>query len=91
MLLGKVIGNVVSTVKAIGYESKKILIIQPIGPKGDPKGKSFLAVDTVQAGVGDTVVTLDEGGSARVAIKEPGTQTVKCVVVGIVDHISKEI
>jgi ethanolamine utilization protein EutN len=91
MLLGKVIGNVVSTIKATGYESRKVLIIHPIDPAGNYTGKSFLAIDTVQAGVGDTVITLDEGGSARVAIKESGTLTIKCVIVGIVDHISKEI
>ena len=82
MILGKVVGNVVSTVKAVGYESKKILIIQPIDPDGNPKGKTFLAVDTVQAGVGDTVITLDEGGSAKIATKEPKTHTIKLVVVG---------
>jgi len=91
MLLGKVIGNVVSTIKVVGYESRKILIVQPVDPSGNAVGKSFLAVDTVQAGVGDTVITIDEGGSARVAIKEPKTFTVKCVIVGIVDNVSKEI
>ncbi len=91
MILGKVIGNVVATVKATGYDSRKVLIIQPIDPAGNPKGVSFLAVDTVQAGVGDTVITLDEGGSARVAIKEPKTFTIKAVVVGIVDSISKGV
>ncbi len=90
MTLGKVIGNIVSTERAIGYESKTILIIQPIHPDGNPKGKTFLAVDTVQAGPGDTVITIDEGGSAKTAIKEPQTFTVKTVVVGIVDHIILE-
>ena len=91
MILGKVIGNVVSTVRAVGYDSKTVLIIQPIDPSGNPKGKSFLAIDTVQAGVGDTVIALDEGGSAKMAIKEQQTSTIKVVVVGIVDHISKEV
>lgn len=88
MILGKVIGNVVSTVRAPGYESKKILIIQPIGPNGNPKGKSFLAVDGVQAGVGDIVLTIDEGNSARFVIGEPESFTVKAVVAGIVDDIN---
>ncbi|MBI5218200.1 MAG: EutN/CcmL family microcompartment protein [Bacteroidia bacterium] len=88
MILGKVIGNVVSTIKAKGYESKKILIIQPIDPAGNPKGKSFLAVDAVQAGVGDTVFTIDEGNSARDVINEPDSFTIKSVVAGIVDEIN---
>ncbi|RLD50018.1 MAG: hypothetical protein DRI94_09750 [Bacteroidetes bacterium] len=91
MILGKVIGNIVSTERIIGYKAKTILLIQPIEPDGSYKGKTFLAVDTVQAGVGDTVITLDEGGSAKIAVKEPNTHTIKTVVVGIVDYIKKEI
>ena len=91
MILGKVIGNIISTERAIGYSGRTILIIQPIEPSGIFKGKTFLAVDTVQAGVGDTVITVEEGGSATTAIKEPDTHTVKTVIVGIVDHIIKEI
>lgn len=88
MNLGKVIGNVVATTAVNGYESKKILIIQPIDPKGNPKGKTFLAVDAVQAGVGDTVITIEEGNSARAVINEPESYTIKTVVAGIVDEIN---
>jgi ethanolamine utilization protein EutN len=88
MILGKIIGNVVSTVKANGYESRKILIVQPVDPSGAPKGQSFLAVDTVQSGVGDTVLVLEEGGSARMILDEPETFTIKAVIAGIVDEIS---
>lgn len=88
MILGKIIGNVVSTVKSIGYESRKILIVQPVDPSGAPKGQSFLAVDTVQAGVGDTVLVLEEGGSARMILDEPETFTIKAVIAGIVDEIT---
>ena len=87
MILAKVTGNVVSTIKAIGYESRKILIVQPINPDGKSKGKSFLAIDTVQAGTGDTVLIMEEGGSARLILDEPGTFTVKSVIAGIVDEI----
>lgn len=88
MILCKVIGNVVSTIKANGYESKKILVVQPIDPIGNFKGKSFLAIDAVQAGEGDTVLVLEEGGSARAIINEPQSLTVKSVVAGIVDNIN---
>ncbi|OFX22178.1 MAG: hypothetical protein A2033_14470 [Bacteroidetes bacterium GWA2_31_9] len=88
MILAKVIGNVVSTVKEKGYESKKILIVQPVDYNGKNNGKSFLAIDAVQAGVGDTVLILEEGGSARDIINEPESMTVKCVIAGIVDEIS---
>ena len=88
MILAKIIGNVVATVKATGYESRKILLVQPIDPSGAPKGKSFLAVDAVQAGPGDTVLILEEGGSARLILEEPDTFTIKAVIAGIVDHIT---
>jgi ethanolamine utilization protein EutN len=88
MILAKVIGNVVSTIIAKGYESKKILIVQPIDPSGNPKGYSFLAIDAVQAGIGDTVLILEEGGSARAILNEPESLTVKAVIAGIVDQIT---
>lgn len=91
MTLGKVIGNVVSSVTAAGYKSRTVLIVQPISPEGKPKGSSYLALDSVQAGVGDIVFTIEEGGSAKIAFNEPDTHTIKLVVVGIVDHIVKEI
>jgi len=88
MILGKITGNAVSAVSEPGYESRKILVVQPIDPSGMPKGQSFLAIDTVQAGVGDTVLILEEGGSARMILDEPETFTIKAVIAGIVDHIT---
>lgn len=88
MILAKITGTVVSTVKEPGYESRKILIVQPVDPSGAPKGKSFLAVDAVQAGIGDTVLVIEEGGSARMILNEPDTFTIKSVIAGIVDHIT---
>ena len=88
MLLAKVIGNVVSTIKVAGYESRKVLIVQPVDGLGKTQGKSFLAIDSVQAGVGDTVLIVEEGNSARQVINEPKALTVKCVICGIVDSVS---
>jgi len=88
MILAKVIGNVVATSIAPGYESKKILIVQPVDPHGNNKGKSFLAIDAVQAGEGDLVLVLEEGNSARAIIKEPESLTVKAVIAGIVDEVT---
>ena len=91
MTLGKVVGSIVATTKMYGYESKKMFFIQPIDPEGKPVGKSFLAVDSVQAGIGDTVLVLEEGGSARMIINEPESLTVKTVIAGIVDEIAINI
>jgi len=86
MILGKVIGNVVSTIKLSVYQGYKILIIQPVNNKEEPQGESFLALDTVQAGVGDTVLVIDEGNSSRL-IMNNSTAPVRTVIVGIVDTI----
>lgn len=89
MKLGKVIGTVVADTKAKGYESKKILVIQPLDGDQKPLGTSFLAIDAVQAGVGDLVITIEEGNSARQVINDADALTVKTVVAGIVDEVSK--
>ena len=88
MILAKVIGNVVSTIMAPGYESKKLMLVQPVDPSGKPKGKAFLAVDAVQAGVGDLVIIMDEGNSSRAILKEPDSLTIKTVIAGVVDEVS---
>ena len=91
MILATIIGDVVSDIKIKDYEGLKMLIVQPIDPDGTPKGKTFLAVDGVQAGVGDTVLIMDEGGSARMLLDTPKIMTIRAVVAGIVDHITREI
>ena len=86
MILGKVIGNVVSTIKLPVYKGYKILIVQPVNDKKEPQGESVLALDTVQAGVGDTVLVIDEGNSSRL-IMNNSTAPVRTMIVGIVDAI----
>jgi microcompartment protein CcmK/EutM len=88
MILAKVVGNVVSSSKHRDYEGFKLLVIQPVDHTGTPKGKSLLAVDAVQAGIGDTVLVIDEGGSGRAILGAPDNRTVRTVVTGIVDEIS---
>ncbi len=87
MILGKVIGNVVSTIKLPIYQGYKILIVQPVNNKEEPQGESVLALDTVQAGVGDTVLVIDEGNSSRL-IMNNSTAPVRTMIVGIVDAIN---
>ncbi|MBA7499514.1 Carbon dioxide concentrating mechanism protein CcmL [subsurface metagenome] len=88
MILGKVIGNVVSTIKLPVYQGYKILIVQPVNDKEELQGESVLALDTVQAGVGDTVLVIDEGNSSRL-IMNNSTAPVRTMIVGIVDTINK--
>ena len=90
MILGKVVGDVVSTMKHQDYDSYKILIVQPVDHQGQKVGKAFLAVDSVQAGIDDTVLVIDEGGSGRAILDAPENRTVRTVVCGIVDEVSTE-
>ena len=90
MILAAVVGNVVSTEKHPHYRGYKILVVQPVDPDGMAKGRSFLAVDGVQAGVGDRVLILDEGGSARLILGDEKAVTIRAVVAAVVDRIDRE-
>jgi microcompartment protein CcmK/EutM len=64
MLIAKVIGTTVSTIKDEKIMGRKLLIVRQTDEKGEPFGKPYVAVDTVNAGVGDLVLTA-AGSSAR--------------------------
>ncbi len=86
MVLGKVTGTVVSTQKHPDYNGYKIYVIQPILENGKPKGGTFLALDTVQSGVGDTVLVMREGNGVR-QILGKDVCPIRSLVVGVVDEI----
>jgi ethanolamine utilization protein EutN len=87
MLLAKVIGNVVSTQKDPRYVGGRILVVQPVNPDGSAAGDELLALDSVDAGVGDTVVVVREGWSASTASTgEPGA-AIDSAIIGVVDTI----
>lgn len=87
MLLAKVVGNVVATQKDQRYEGGRILVVQPINPDGTKAGDELLALDSVDAGVGDTVVVVREGWSASTASTgEPGA-AIDSAIIGVVDEI----
>lgn len=90
MTLAKVVATVVSTEKHPQYRGYKILAVQPVLADGSPKGKSFLALDGAQAGIGDTVLVVDEGGSARAVLGDEQVMTVRTVICAIVDHVDIE-
>ena len=69
MILARVTGTVVSTQKNRELEGHRLLLVQPIDLEGIRMGASFAAVDVVDAGVGDQVLVLDEGGGARIVLK----------------------
>jgi len=86
MILGRVIGNVVCTRKHEILEGHKIMLVKPIDPDRKSRNGVVIALDVVQAGVGDSVLIIDEGNSARLIIDDP-TAPVRTVIVGIVDSL----
>ncbi len=86
MQICEITGDVVSTVKNKHLEGKKILIVQPLDLGGKPTGSDFLAIDSVGAGLGERVLTIKEGGSARIVFEDKEIP-VQAVIVAIVDGI----
>jgi microcompartment protein CcmK/EutM len=89
MFLADVIGTVVSPVQIPWLDGKTLLLLRPVQPDGTPTGKTRIAVDRVQAGVGDRVLVLDEGNGGRQILRDP-TAPVKTIVVGVVDYVERE-
>ena len=90
MQLAKVIGNLVSTHKNELVRGKKLLIVQPIDETLTPFGKEMIAVDGVGAGIGDTVLILAEGGSARMITNSDKLAPIELCIAGIVDSVKTE-
>lgn len=88
MILCRVIGNAVSTVKHPCFEGKSVLVVQPVGTDGKtPKGRSFLSVDAVQSGVGDLVLCSREGNTARQLLGRD-EDPFHAVILGVVDEVA---
>lgn len=93
MFVAKVTGSVVSTEKVASMRGQKLLVVEPYRldtgrDKLTTTGRTFIAVDTLGAGVGDFVLIV-QGSSARFT---PETQKlpIDCVVIGIVDSVNIE-
>jgi microcompartment protein CcmK/EutM len=89
MFIGKVVGTLASEINDIVYENRKILVLDRLKPEGDPDGSYVLAVDSVDAGIGQVVLVLDEGNGARQVIGAPNG-AIRTVIVGIVDEVHVE-
>lgn len=86
MKLARVVGTVVSTIKSPIFDGRALLLVDLLEPDGREAGGYLIALDTVGAGAGETVLVLDEGTSARQIIGAP-YGPLRTVVVGIVDAV----
>lgn len=85
MLIAKVIGTTVSTIKDEKIVGRKLLVLRQTDEKGNPIGKPYVAVDTVNAGVGDLVLTA-HGSSAR-QTKITDKRPVDAVIMAMIDSL----
>jgi len=85
VLLAKIVGTVVATRKDPRLVSSKLLVVRPMDPRGKPEGGYIVAIDTVDAGVGETVLVVS-GSSARMATGLKDCP-VDAAIVGVIDAI----
>ena len=87
MIIGRVVGNVVSTQKDSHFEGHKLLIVQPVELDTEtPTGTSLIAIDHVSAGPDDLVLVNKEGSSARLTLQDEEIP-VQAVIVGVIDRM----
>ncbi len=86
MILGKVCGTIHSTINHPFYDGKRLLVVDKLDAFQKPTGKYLIAIDSVDAGVGETVLMLDEGNGARQIVGD-SMAPLRSVIVGIVDDV----
>ena len=86
MIIGKVVGAAIASIKLDALKASKILVVCPADTQGNASGAAFLAVDLVGSGDGELVV-VSQGSSARMAIGQ-STSPVDAAIIGILDTIN---
>jgi ethanolamine utilization protein EutN len=89
MILARITGNVVSTIHHSIVDGQKLLIAERLDEAGKPLGGYLIAMDSVGAGMGETVLILDEGTGARQILNDSNAP-VRSIVVAIVDAVELE-
>jgi len=87
MILARVLGNIVATKKNQRYENASIMLCQQVTPEGDETAMTVLALNSVEAGVGDTVLIVQEGWGASTAATGKAGAAIDSAIVGVVDYV----
>lgn len=90
MLIARVIGELVSTQKHHSHLGRKALIVQPLDLDGSKRGDAVIALDAVDAGVGERVLLATEGFSAMTSVGRPQSP-IDMAVVGVIDRIDLDL
>jgi ethanolamine utilization protein EutN/carbon dioxide concentrating mechanism protein CcmL len=86
MLISKVIGTTVSTIKEPTLVGRKLLILRQTDVDGEPFGKPYVAVDTLDAGIGDLVLTAHGSSGRQTSLTQ--NRPVDAVIMAVIDHLS---
>ena len=86
MLIARVVGELVATQKDPSHEGRKLLLVQVLNLDGTDRGNAVVALDAVDAGVGDKVLLTTEGFSAMTSVGRPNSP-IDMAVIGFIDHI----
>lgn len=84
----RVVGPLWATVKHPAFVGHPLFVVQPLDEAGADTGASFVAIDHVQAGVGDKVIVLTEGNGVRQILKQGDQTPIRSIIVGIVDAVT---
>jgi len=83
----RVVGPLWAAAKHPAFAGRPLFVVQPLDQNGADAGGSFVAIDHVQAGVGDKVLVLTEGNGVRQILKQGDIVPIRSMIVGIVDHV----
>ena len=86
MLIARVVGELVATQKHPSHEGRKLLLVQPLNLDGSNRGDALVALDAVDAGIGDRVLVATEGFSAMTSVGRPNSP-IDMAVIGFIDWI----
>lgn len=87
MILARVLGNIVASQKNERYEGARVMLCEQVSPEGNATGLTILALDSVDSGVGDTVLIVQEGWGASTAATGKAGAAIDSAIVGVVDRI----
>jgi len=87
MIIAKVLGNIVATQKNHRYENARVMLCEQMTPEGETTGHTILALDSVDSGVGDPVLIVQEGWSASTSATGKAGAAIDSAIVGVIDRI----
>jgi len=85
MQIARVIGTTVATIKDVNLVGQKLLIVRPTDEHGEAYGKPYVAVDTLDAGVGDLVLTASGSSARQTEITK--NRPVDAVIMAVIDSL----